>query len=223
MKSFTLIELLVVVAIIGILVSLLLPSLQQARDKAKLAVCLSNQSQIGRATSVFLSDSNGKYWSLESYENKLTGSVFSFLGKKGNSGKYTNGTADVRILNRYIGDFKSDDEVPLAECPLDNGLSGSFNSHYDKYGSSYGSNVGNRVSGGGIRNRYLSEINNTSKCVLVVEHGGNWHAWAEKNNKMLWHKKTNRWTVLFTDGHVKFMKLVYSLRFNDDYTYEYDK
>ena len=46
--NFTIMELLIVVAIIGILVSLLLPSLTKAREVAKLSVCMSNQSQINK-------------------------------------------------------------------------------------------------------------------------------------------------------------------------------
>lgn len=45
-KAFTLIELLVVVSIIALLVAVLLPALQGAREAAKSAMCLSNQRQL---------------------------------------------------------------------------------------------------------------------------------------------------------------------------------
>jgi prepilin-type N-terminal cleavage/methylation domain-containing protein len=54
--AFTLIEVLVVVAIIALLISILLPSLRQARDLAKLTVCLTNQKNIGNGMQMYWSD-----------------------------------------------------------------------------------------------------------------------------------------------------------------------
>ena len=55
-RGFTILELLTVVAIIGLLVSILLPSLSAARRTAKANVCLSNLKGIGTAFAVYLND-----------------------------------------------------------------------------------------------------------------------------------------------------------------------
>jgi prepilin-type N-terminal cleavage/methylation domain-containing protein/prepilin-type processing-associated H-X9-DG protein len=60
-KAFTLVELLVVISIIALLLAIMMPALQKAREQSKMVMCKSNLKQVGLAFVVYAEYNDGKH------------------------------------------------------------------------------------------------------------------------------------------------------------------
>lgn len=76
-RAFTLIELLTVISIIGILAAILIPTIQTALTRARLATCTANLHSIGAAFQVYTQDNHGY---LPAPEQGGTGALANPLG-----------------------------------------------------------------------------------------------------------------------------------------------
>ena len=198
--KFTLIELLVVVAIIGILVSILMPSLHRAREKAKLAVCISNNKQIMTAYNSYALE-NDDYAVAHRWYNSHSGTQ----GWK----DWCDDTVEERELNPYLeGGYK------VSHCPGDKG--DPLYNWNDKEADAMGSSFVVGWSGGtfsmfhkSTNVGYVGDISvvgfeyparKSGMHSVILRHGRDWD---DPSGQSKWHSdKHPTFTLPFIDGHV---------------------
>jgi len=75
-EGFTLIELLVVIAVIALLMAILLPALQRARDQTRDLVCKSNLKGVGIGIAMYLEDQNHTMPDVHTYTDNTNGHLW---------------------------------------------------------------------------------------------------------------------------------------------------
>ncbi len=211
--GFTLIELLLVIAIIGVLIAMLLPSLRGARVMANDVKCLSNLKGIGTAMYAYLPDHGDRFFEALSPYSACGGGDcmdrFRWGGREsGNEGGayFNHPNFQPRPLNEYLSHDPTSIEGVVA-CPDDRGrYETSWTPTVKQFsGTSYAFNAvgkqwvdgsGTKVTEGGIVGWSLDTLLNTTTTVMFCEDP------LQYESDPGWHEFVlGQGNIVFLDGH----------------------
>jgi prepilin-type N-terminal cleavage/methylation domain-containing protein len=215
-RGFTLIEVLVVIGIIAILIAMLLPVLQHAREQAVVTQCAANLHQIAVAFNSYLVESRNKvFWRSEPHDKH--GMEWCTWGGRETGNHYPPEFQDdifnrivPRPLNRYVSN-----KIDVFHCPSDQGPyrvaldSVTDFSRFEDVGNSYNFNADGYPLGDptkpppppdekhGLAGVKITEIDQTSRTVLFYDAAMLW------NSRWHPHYKGN---ICLADSHVEFAR-----------------
>lgn len=165
LRSFTLIELLITIAILAILVGVLLPALNSARDKAQAASCVNNLKTIGMGIMQYVMENDS--WlppPLFNYEDPQIPWAFGVLGP--NTETYPTNPAKhwdvwMKRKGRYFG-------IETYRCPS---MSGTYlmdgTSSWWNYNPHYG--INEEMGNGCLESNRIDGAKNPSSKLYIAE------------------------------------------------------
>ena len=219
-NAFTLIELLVVVAIIALLVAILIPVLSEARNRATITVCASNQRQIGIAWNVYLSSNDFTFprWRLN-IQWFYGGKEPAILGPPDPVLWY-------RPLNPYISLREQDEHwARIFRCPADRpikdvyGQTGFTGDHtaFEYFGNSYMMNYLLLVPWDSKNKKYLWLHNSNARLddvelshsrVMLLGDCQWYYTTFSSPWDAQFHSPPDHMNLTFLDGHTAFTRVL---------------